>query len=85
MYVPWVLPDAAVSDTGSIDSLALALIQTECENLRQGLEDTAGSIVTAEMVLLHDSEGGTAPGSPNPVVALTAQATVATQRRRVRP
>lgn len=79
MYVPWALDEANVAENGQIDSATITTMQTRANDFLTDL-DTAGW----PMHLLHSSGGSTAPGSPNPVTALTVDPAVATQRRRLR-
>lgn len=82
-YVPWGVTDAGVDDVGNIASTNLANIQQAADDFLSGLSTAPPSGIGDPMVLLHNSEGSTAPGVPNEVLQLLVDPLVATQRRRL--
>lgn len=74
MYVPWFLPDEAVSERGEIDITSLGVRQDDVAALLLALDSNG-----VPMVLLHNDST-----TPSPVLALTVDGVVATQRRRLR-
>jgi len=88
MFVPWALSDAAVDDTGQILGATVTNLQTRATDFLGNLELDLGSELATPMVLLHtesgeDVENPTATGLPNPVTALTVDALIGSQRRRL--
>lgn len=77
LYVPGV-PDTSSNGIGLLTSPALSLAQTCATLLESALTGLAG---IDNCVLFHE----TAPFTPTPIVTITAQPRVATQRRRMRP
>ena len=85
MYIPWLLLESQVSDTGVIDSAYLATLQTASNTF---LNNIAALAAFDDMRLLHsesgdDVENPSVPGSPNAVTSLTVDPIVGSQRRRL--
>lgn len=84
MYLPGVLPENKVSQTGIIASDHLGVLEGAAEAFLEALDDPiAPPSPTSPMVLLHNAfvPGGT---TPDPVVSLIPDNRIATQRRRLR-
>lgn len=82
-YIPWILRDEEVVETGLVDGTALAAFQDHATTMLDELASGGGGADPAPMVILHDSSGlGPEPG-PSEVVSLTVDPMVATQRRRL--
>lgn len=79
MYIPWVVDETSVDEVGAIDSTTLTAYQDRAINFAVNLTTN-----DTPMVLLHDADGSTAPGSPNLVTTLIPDPVIATQRRRLR-
>lgn len=79
MYFPWHVEEAEVDELGFIDGGLHTSIQGEFDDWFTEL-----TVTDRSMVILHDSEGATAPGSPDTVLGLIVSTQVATQRRRLR-
>lgn len=79
MYVPWRAEEANVDELGVIDAGNVTGMGAEFDAFLSALETGSRS-----MVLLHDADGVTAPGSPDVVTRLLVQPVIATQRRRLR-
>lgn len=82
-YIPWIIEETEIDEAGTVQSAAVALVQTAMNNFLTAL--TTGTI---PMVVLHNpSTPGTVhpstPGAPNLVTALVVDSLVATQRRRL--
>lgn len=84
MFVPWALRDDQVDDVGNISTSPLTNLQTAATDFLTELVAGVDLHNTTPMVLLHEEEGSTAPGSPDPVVQFVVDPVVATQRRRQR-
>lgn len=79
MYVPWMLGEANVDDTGALNSTAINAYQPMANEFLINLEALAG---VDAMVVLHTT-GETTPGLPNVVTSLLVDGRVGTQRRRL--
>lgn len=76
LYVPG-LDNTDVAANGSLTAAAQAALQTQADGL---LTDLNALAVVDNVVLLHNS----APFDPSPILSLTVQKFLATQRRRMR-
>ena len=83
MYIPWAIDDNQIDETGLISSGEVTAAQTAADDFLEELGTAAGEEGPHPMYLLHESEGETAPGSPNLVIGLSVDVIVATQRRRL--
>lgn len=89
MYVPSVLAEGDVSDTGNITNSALTLLQTSFNNffefMQNGSDLTQFQPALAEtpMQVLH-RPGISVVGTPTPVSSLRVQPVITTQRKRLR-
>jgi hypothetical protein len=79
MYLPWVLAESSVTDTGVIDSTDRTAFQTHANDF---LADVVAAGVVDAMVVLHTS-GESTPGLPNVVTSLTVDGVIGTQRPRL--
>lgn len=77
MFIPAVISEAGVNNSGQIDPAFLAARQTIADDF---LDDTIGVTGVGNMVILHSE----APSTPTTVTSLIVDQTVATQRRRLR-
>lgn len=83
-FIPGILKEGQVSDTGIIESAARADLQIQASAFLDSL-NTGGGVepdIPSPMVILHNS--GVGVGAPTVVTALTVQSTISTQRRRLR-
>ena len=83
MYIPGV-PAGGVSGGGTVSSGQLSGAQTAAEDWYDSLTDGVVGSPTPP-VILHRSEGFGEEPPPTPVVTLTVDPSIATQRRRLRP
>lgn len=83
IYLPWSVIEAGVDEVGVIQTAQLTALQTEAENFRIRLATGVGGALNTPMVILHNSSGVTAPGSPTAVTALSVDSLIGTQRRRL--
>lgn len=84
MYLPGVLNEGQVSQTGFLSPSEAALCEERVEIFLENLRDGSGGQVTpTPMVLLHNAgvPGGT---TPTEVTSLVIDQQIATQRRRLR-
>lgn len=81
LYIPYVASGAsAVSQAGQLASGEMTLLAAACTSLITNL--VTGGTNCSELDVLH-APGDTALPSPTPIVAMTADDFVATQRRRL--
>lgn len=85
-FLPAVLPEPLVTDTGQMDSTLRSFLQGIADDILLGLatpDPVTGA--TTPMVILHSpgQSGGSVP-PPTPVETLTVATTIATQRQRLR-
>lgn len=76
LYLPG-LPEAVVGASGNLSPATMAQMQTKADDFLEALQDAS-----LPMLLLHSTE--TSQYLPQPVLKLSIQARVATQRRRLR-
>ena len=79
-YLPWSCADSGVDDVGQIEPSDVPEFQTLATDF---LEQLATGVPETPMVLLHDSSGIGVEPPPSPVLALTVDPLIATQRRRL--
>lgn len=80
MYLPGCA-EGSVSDTGVVASGTLTTFNTAWAGF---LSDVTSGLFITELVVLHDSSGGTAGDPPAVITSLTMDSVIATQRRRLR-
>jgi hypothetical protein len=84
MFVPGGITEGDVSATGVLAASYRSALQGRFDDFLEGLENGQFTISTpTPMVILHNSGAGATP-APTPVIALGVQATISTQRRRLR-
>lgn len=82
-YIPWIVPNAAVDDVGQLSGEFHGNMQVASNDLLSNLAAAQPGGAGTPMVLLHSTSPNSATGSPNPVVGLTVDTLVGTQRRRL--
>jgi hypothetical protein len=80
-YVPMILPEASVDPVGNISGPQIEQKQTAADGF---LEQLSTGPLNTPMVLLHNTEGVSTAGAPDPVTKLTVDGVISTQRRRLR-
>lgn len=83
IYFPWILPHDKVDDVGQIDPTFKVTLQGMCDDWMTLLSSARGGVQATPMVLLHEEEGSTPPGTPSSVTGLIVQSLIGTQRRRL--
>lgn len=82
MYVPFSVGEGEVTQTGRLETTSLAFFQTVATQFREAMADGTVDPATI-LVLLHDSDGVTPPPAPSPIVSLTVDPIIGSQRRRL--
>ena len=80
MFLPWVLVDADVSETGVLTPGSVSGFQARCDTLLSSLGDASDGLL---MHILHE-EGVPGGTTPSLVTSLTVDSRTGTQRRRNR-
>jgi len=79
LFLPWVLSEADVDEVGAISSTKRSELATSAQNW---LNNMPLSSPPHQMVLLH-STGLSALGNPDPVVSMSCDPLIGSQRRRL--
>ncbi len=79
MFFPYLLAEGNVNEVGDFATVPRNTLQAVLDQVLTDLQ-----AIGAGPVLLHESTGVTAPGSPDPIVSLVVDGRIATQRRRLR-
>lgn len=77
MYLPWAVDESLVDETGAIPAPTVSAASVAAGVWRIALNSNG-----CPLVILHAS-GKTATGAPDPVISMSADRLIATQRRRL--
>lgn len=89
MFIPWVLGEVSVNETGRVDAAIVTAFQSVATLWLTDIGTSEGTVVATPMVLLHSPSdpdevaNPTPEGSPNEVLSLIVDNIVGMQRRRL--